>query len=99
MASGHNEMLRFGPPLPAAHAPAEGHALSEEHGAQEESRFRPSLSDGPPLPAIDYSLVGKKAPVLLDTPKDKLPNASAVVLCWTSAEWAALEHAFCQGST
>ena len=46
---------------------------------------------------MDYGLVGKPAPSLLPTPAGKLPKASAVVITWADAEWAALQHVFCAG--
>jgi nucleoside phosphorylase len=82
MDNGHNPKLRFGISLQQAH----------------ESAFSPAIADGPPLPVVSYELVGKQAPVLLPTPAGKLPNATAVVMTWADAEWAALEHVFCAGS-
>src|ERR1700722_14799705 len=82
MVSAHNPKLRF------------GMSLSEA----EESSFQPSLAKAPPLPAINYALVGKQAPKLLTTP-GTLPKASTVVITWAGAEWAALEHAFCAGGS
>lgn len=64
---------------------------------REASSFQPSLAEGPPLPVVNYGLVGKQAPGLLATPSGELPKASAVVITWASAEWAALQHVFCAG--
>jgi hypothetical protein len=81
MASAHNPKLRFGMSL---------------HEAQHSS-FEPGLANGPPLPAVNYGLVGKQAPSLLRTPSGQPPKALAVVMTWADAEWAALEHVFCAG--
>jgi hypothetical protein len=78
----HNPKLRFGVSLREATA----------------SGFTPGIANAPPLPAVNYGLVGKQAPSLLPTPAGKLPNASAVVITWADAEWAALQHVFCAGS-
>jgi nucleoside phosphorylase len=83
MADRHNPKLRFGMSLREA----------------EDSSFEPSLANGPPLPAVNYGLVGKQAPTLLSTQSGQLPKASAVVITWASAEWAALEHVFCAGGS
>jgi nucleoside phosphorylase len=68
---------------------------------QEASAVGFSIADAPPLPPVDFSAVGKAAPVLLATPAGQLPKASAVVITWTEAEWAAMQHVFCAsaGST
>ncbi len=47
------------------------------------------------MPPVDFASVGKAAPVLLATPAGQLPKASAVVMTWTEAEWAAMQHVFC----
>ena len=83
MDSGHNPKLRFG--------------MSLQQAA--ESSFHPGISNGPPLPAVNYGLVGKEAPSLLPTPLGNLPAASAVVITWADAEWAALNQVFCAGSS
>ena len=83
MANRHNPKLRFGMTLREA----------------EDSSFQPSLANAPPLPAVNYGLVGKPAPSLLPTQSGSLPKASAVVITWASAEWAALEHVFCAGGS
>lgn len=61
-------------------------------------KFRPSISNTPDLPAVNWAAVGKQAPKLLDTPA-QLPNADAVVITWAEAEWAALVHVFCSSGT
>ena len=60
---------------------------------------RTAISNTPPLPAVDYAAVGERAPVLLTTLPNSLPKATAVVITWAEAEWAALQQVFCQGST
>ena len=83
MANRHNPKLRFGMTLREA----------------EDSSFQPSLANAPPLPAVNYGLVGKPAPSLLPTQSGSLPKASAVVITWAGPEWAALEHVFCAGGS
>jgi nucleoside phosphorylase len=83
MANRHNPKLRFGMTLREA----------------EDSSFEPSLANAPPLPAIDYELVGKPAPTLLPPQSGQLPKASTVVMTWAGAEWAALQHVFCAGGS
>ena len=51
MANRHNPKLRFGLTLREA----------------EETSFEPKLANAPPLPAVNYALVGKPAPTLLPT--------------------------------
>ncbi len=63
------------------------------------SSFAPGLADAPPLPAVDYAAVNRTAPSLLQTTAGMLPKASAVVITWAEAEWAALEHVFCSGAS
>lgn len=57
-----------------------------------------ALTEPSQLPAIDWSLVGQKAPTLVtfhyDGPNTKLPKADAIVMTWTGAEWAAMDHVF-----
>jgi len=57
-----------------------------------------ALTEPSQLPAIDWSLVGQTAPTLVqftyggaDTAP---PKADAIVMTWTSAEWAAMDHVF-----
>jgi hypothetical protein len=53
----------------------------------------------PPLPAVDWGRIGGEAPVLLPFdyagPDAPLPPADAVVITWTTAEWSAFDHVFC----
>jgi hypothetical protein len=58
-----------------------------------------AIADAPPLPPVDFAAVGKAAPVLLATPAGQLPKASAVVITWAEAEWAAIQHVFCAGGS
>jgi nucleoside phosphorylase len=83
MDSGHNPKLRFGMSLEEA----------------KNSVFSPGLAHAPPLPVVNYALVGKAAPGLPSTPAGKLPKASAVVITWADAEWAALQQVFCAGGS
>ena len=53
MHTGHNPKLRFGISLREA----------------EESSFSPGIADGPPLPVVKCSAVGKTAPSLPTTPR------------------------------
>ena len=63
------------------------------------SSFSPGLNDAPPLPVVNYAAVNRTAPKLLQTPTGALPKASAVVITWAEAEWAALQHVFCSGGS
>ena len=60
---------------------------------------RTTISNTPPLPVVDYAAVGGQAPVLPTTPSGSQPKATAVVITWAEAEWAALQQVFCQGAT
>lgn len=71
------------------------HSSKRRLGTSDEEEFEPVLEDMPDLPAIDWSVIGQQAPALLDTPYDYLPAADAVVITWAEAEWAAMEHVFC----
>jgi nucleoside phosphorylase len=64
-----------------------------------ESTFQPAIADAPPLPVVNYALVSNVAPTLLSTPPGKLPKASAIIITWASAEWAALQHVFCSSAS
>ncbi len=65
--------------------------------ALEASRLQTAIANTPPLPVVAYAAVGQTAPTLLDTPADTLPKASAVVITWAEAEWAAMQQVFCAG--
>jgi hypothetical protein len=56
-----------------------------------------AITSAPPLPPVDFAAVGMAAPVLATTPAGQLPKASAVVITWAEAEWAAMQHVFCAG--
>jgi len=60
-------------------------------------RFQPKIIHTPDIPPIDWSIVARSAPTPLTTPGE-IPLAEAVVITWTDAEWAALEHVFCRGT-
>ncbi|HEY7216645.1 MAG TPA: hypothetical protein VIC28_18635 [Thermoanaerobaculia bacterium] len=75
------------------------HGSKRRFGKSDDDDFDPVLKDMPPLPVIDWSLIGQKAPELLDTPYDYLPAADAVVITWVESEWAALEHVFCNSGS
>ncbi len=62
------------------------------------TRLQPKITHTPDLPAIDWSVVGRSAPTLLTT-SSEIPLAEVVVITWTDAEWAALEHVFCGSAT
>jgi nucleoside phosphorylase len=61
-------------------------------------KFIPSINNTPPLPVVNWSAIGQKAPQLLETPT-QIPAADAVVITWAAAEWAALEQVFCGGGS
>jgi len=58
-----------------------------------------SISGMPPLPTVDWASTGKQAPqpiVISNFGKGQaLPQADIIIITWTSAEWAALDHVFC----
>ena len=60
--------------------------------------FNPKISNQPDLPAIDWAAIGATPPQLPDTPANDLPLADAVVICWAEAEWAPIQHVFCDSS-
>lgn len=53
----------------------------------------------PPLPVVNWASIGQSAPSVIHEeprdPTDPLPHADAVIITWTSAEWAALDHVMC----
>jgi nucleoside phosphorylase len=67
--------------------------------ARSGATFQPTINHSPSLPPIDWGAIGAQAPALLTTPAANLPSAAAVVMVWTDAEWAALEHVFCNSGT
>ena len=66
---------------------------------ESQEKFTPTIKNTPPLPVIDWSLVGQNAPKVFSSSSNDLPSADAIVITWASAEWAALEHVFCSSST
>ncbi|HXW13917.1 MAG TPA: hypothetical protein VEN79_05345 [Terriglobia bacterium] len=64
----------------------------------DEVRFEPTIQNTPPLPIINWDLVGRLAPILSTTPPGSLPKADVVMLTWAGAEWAGIEHVFCGSS-
>ena len=58
-----------------------------------------AIAGAPPLPPVNFAVVGKAAPVLPATPAGQLPKASAVVITWAEAEWAAIQHVLCAGGS
>jgi hypothetical protein len=64
-----------------------------------QKEFTPTIQNTPPLPVIDWSVVGQAAPKVLTVSPSALPLADAIVITWASAEWAALEHVFCSSSS
>jgi hypothetical protein len=79
MANRHNDKARFG--------------LNVSQASESAARF--ALADGPPLPAVNFALLGKPAPGLPSTSPSGLPQALAVVITWADAEWAAMQQVFC----
>jgi hypothetical protein len=57
--------------------------------------FVPTIGNAPALPVIDWTRIGQVAPTLLGNTSSSLPSADAIVLTWADAEWAALQHVFC----
>jgi nucleoside phosphorylase len=57
-----------------------------------------ALTEPSQLPSINWSQVGGSAPTLVNInyggASAKLPKADAIVMTWTSAEWAAMDHVF-----
>jgi nucleoside phosphorylase len=69
------------------------HYASKKQGS---TKFNPDISGLPDLPAINWDAIGNRAPKLLSTPAEKMPEADIVVITWAAAEWAALQHVFVQ---
>lgn len=80
-------------------APARLVLASSRATAESSREFQPVIKTTPDLPPVIWSAIGQQAPTLLDTPAGELPAADAVVIAWTDAEWAALEHVFCGSAT
>jgi nucleoside phosphorylase len=60
--------------------------------------FEPTIENTPDLPAIDWSQVGQVAPKLISSASSTLPAADAIVVTWADAEWAAMQHVFCDSA-
>ncbi len=70
-------------------------AVSKEESAR---RFDPSIHNTPALPPVNWSAVGGSAPTPIATPAGDLPKADVIVITWAEAEWAAMEHVFCNSA-
>jgi nucleoside phosphorylase len=70
-------------------------AMSREESQQ---RFDPTIHNTPSIPPVDWAAIGQSAPQLLNTSPGELPKADVIVITWAEAEWAALEHVFCNSS-
>jgi nucleoside phosphorylase len=71
---------------------------SPSSAGESEFSAAPNITHTPALPPVNWGAVGAQAPILLSTPADTLPEAAVVVLVWTEAEWASLEHVFCSSA-
>jgi hypothetical protein len=78
-----------------SHNPKARFGLTLQQAQESASHF--AIAAAPPLPAVDFAAVGKTAPTLTTTPAGTLPKASAVVITWAEAEWAAMQQVFCGG--
>ncbi len=79
-------------------------ALPVRHGkAKPKQLSLRSKNELPPLPVIDWKKLGGKKPQLLSLGTYKngnpLPKADVIIITWTSAEWAAFDHVFCDSAT
>jgi nucleoside phosphorylase len=81
---------------PASHKiPARFRLATPLAATRSSATFQPSIHHTPPLPPVDWAAIGAQAPTVVPTSASQLPTAAAVVLVWTDAEWAALQHVFC----
>lgn len=62
--------------------------------AEFSKKFRPTISNTPDLPKLNWDAIQQLPPQVLETPP-QLPAARAVVITWAEPEWAAMEHVFC----
>jgi nucleoside phosphorylase len=62
------------------------------------SRFNPEIHNTPSLPPVNWAAVGASSPAALATPAGDLPTADVIVITWAEAEWAAMEHVFCNST-
>ncbi|HET6254983.1 MAG TPA: S53 family peptidase [Puia sp.] len=77
---------------------ATAEAQPEATADYSKKEFNPVITNHPDLPAIDWGSIGASAPQLPATPADDLPAADAVVICWADAEWAPIQHVFCDSA-
>jgi len=70
-------------------------APSSTPAAKFSATLQPIIDNTPALPPVNWGAIGAQAPTSLSTPSANLPVAAVVVLVWTDAEWASLEHVFC----
>ncbi|MEM9022127.1 MAG: hypothetical protein AAGB22_00200, partial [Bacteroidota bacterium] len=78
------------------HSPNFSHTMSQSKYAH--SAADTGISNTPDLPAINWSLLGAKAPTLINSEPNYLEAADAVVIVYAEAEWAALEQVFCNSA-
>jgi kumamolisin len=69
--------------------------IADATAEKSNKEFNPTITNHPDLPVIDWASIGASAPQLPATPADQLPAADAVVICWADAEWAPIQHVFC----
>jgi nucleoside phosphorylase len=74
-------------------------APSSTAAAKFSTTLQPTIHNTPALPPVNWGAIGGQSPTLLNTPSASLPVAAVVVLVWTDAEWASLQHVFCNSST
>ena len=72
--------------------------LPNRHGRKKRTQLLTGTTM-PDLPVVDWSSIGQDPPVLV-TDKDWNPDTNTipvdlVIITWTSAEWAAFDHVFC----
>jgi nucleoside phosphorylase len=66
--------------------------------AEFSKQFNPVIQTTPAIPVVPWNAIGQQPPMLLSTHPGELPDADAVVIAWTDAEWAAMEHVFCNSA-
>jgi hypothetical protein len=71
--------------------------LGEELHRELLDRIR--IETSPPLPVVNWASIGQSEPTIIQEdprdPPDPLPRADAIIITWTEAEWAALDHVMC----
>lgn len=70
-------------------------SVSREESAK---RLDPVIHNIPPVPPVNWTAVGASAPTTLATPPGDLPRADVIIITWADAEWAAMEHVFCNST-